>query len=121
MLAASHSFLCELGMIVGAGTDDHELDVIGWATCWDGCDDDAHRGVAEFLVSRGARHHIFSAIAMNLADEVRRLVAAEVPAAVALAAGAAAVPHAGHAAVAWLLPGLALAAGGLALGNVCVC
>lgn len=27
ILAASHSFLCELGMIVGAGTDDHELDV----------------------------------------------------------------------------------------------
>jgi hypothetical protein len=48
---------------------------------------------------------------------LRRLVAVEVPAAVALAAGAAAVPHAGHAAVAWLLPGLALAAGGLALGT----
>lgn len=60
--------------VVGHG-DDHELEVIGWATCWEGCDDAAHRAVADFLVSRGAGHHIFSAIAMNLADEVRRIVA----------------------------------------------
>jgi ankyrin repeat protein len=64
------------GDVVGHG-DDHELEIIGWATCWDGCDDDAHRAVADFLVSRGARHHIFSAIAMNLVDEVRRIVAAD--------------------------------------------
>jgi ankyrin repeat protein len=64
------------GDVVGAG-DDHELDVIGWATCWDGCDDEAHRAIAEFLLSRGARHHIFSAIAMNLGGEVRRIVANE--------------------------------------------
>jgi ankyrin repeat protein len=62
------------GDVVGRG-DDHELEVIGWATCWDGCDDAAHRAIADYLVSRGARHHIFSAIAMDLADEVRRLVA----------------------------------------------
>src|SRR5262249_18031431 len=43
----------------------------------DGCDDAAHRAVAEFLISRGARHHIFSAIALNLADEVRRIVTAD--------------------------------------------
>lgn len=61
------------GDVVGEG-DDHELQVIGWATCWDGCDDDAHRAVVELLLSRGARHHIFSAIAMNLSDEVRRIV-----------------------------------------------
>ena len=64
------------GDVVGRG-DDHELEVIGWATCWNGCDDDAHRAVANFLVSRGARHHIFSAIALNLADEVRRIVASD--------------------------------------------
>jgi hypothetical protein len=62
------------GDVVGHG-DDHELEVIGWATCWDGCDDDAHRAVVDLLLSRGARHHIFSAIAMNLGDEVRRIVA----------------------------------------------
>jgi len=63
------------GDVVGHG-DDHTLDVIGWATCWDGTDQ-RHHAVAEFLVSRGARHHIFSAISMNLADHVRRIVAAD--------------------------------------------
>jgi ankyrin repeat protein len=62
------------GDVIGHG-DDHELEVIGWATCWYGCDDTVHRAIAEFLVSRGARHHIFSAVAMNLADEVGRIVA----------------------------------------------
>ncbi len=64
------------GDVVGRG-DDHELEVIGWATCWDGCDDEAHRAVVDLLLSRGARHHIFSAIATNDADEVRRIVAAD--------------------------------------------
>ena len=64
------------GDVIGHG-DDHELEVIGWATCWEECDDEAHRAVAEFLIGRGARHHIFSAIAMNLEDEVRRIVAAD--------------------------------------------
>ncbi len=64
------------GDVVGRG-DDHELEVIGWATCWDGCDDEAHRAVADFLVGRGARHHVFSAIALDLADELRRIVAAD--------------------------------------------
>lgn len=61
------------GDVIGHG-DDHALEVIGWATSWEGCDDAAHRAVAEFLLSRGARHHIFSAIAMSLPDEVRRIV-----------------------------------------------
>ncbi|MEW5917542.1 MAG: ankyrin repeat domain-containing protein [Gemmatimonadota bacterium] len=64
------------GDVVGSG-DDHQLEVIGWATAWDGSDDAAHRAIADFLVSRGARHHIFSAIAFGLADEVRRIVAAD--------------------------------------------
>ena len=62
------------GDVIGRG-DDHALEVIGWATCWNGSDDPAHRAVADFLVSRGARHHIFSAIAMNLGTEVRSIVA----------------------------------------------
>ena len=62
------------GDIIGSG-DDHQLDVIGWACCWEGGNDAAHRAIADFLVSRGARHHIFSAIELNLADEVRRIVA----------------------------------------------
>jgi ankyrin repeat protein len=64
------------GDVIGHG-DDHELEVIGWATCWDGCDDPPHRAIADLLVDRGARHHIFSAIAMGLADEVRRIVAGD--------------------------------------------
>ena len=62
--------------VIGAG-DDHGLEIIGWATCWEGCDDDAHRAVADLLVRRGARHHIFSAIAVRDADLVRAIVAAE--------------------------------------------
>ena len=62
--------------VVGAG-DDHALEVIGWATCWDGSDDDAHRAIANMLVRHGARHHVFSLIALNRGDELRRLVAAD--------------------------------------------
>ena len=62
------------GDVIGHG-DDHELQVIGWATGWDGCDDEAHRAVAEFLLNRGAHHHIFSAIAANLPAVVRHIVA----------------------------------------------
>ena len=60
--------------VIGAG-DDHALEVIGWAACWPGCDDAAHRAVADLLVAHGARHHVFSAIALGLEDEVRRIVA----------------------------------------------
>jgi ankyrin repeat protein len=55
------------GDVVGRG-DDHQLEVIGWAAS------SQNRAVADFLVSRGARHHIFSAIAFNDPDEVRRVV-----------------------------------------------
>ncbi len=61
------------GDVVGHG-DDHAMDVIGWACMWDGADDAEHRAVVDFLLSRGAKHHIFSAIAMDLPDEVRRIV-----------------------------------------------
>lgn len=69
--------LADAGGDVTGQDDDHALEVIGWASAWEGCDDDAHREVVELLLSRGARHHIFSAIAMNLAEEVRRIVAAD--------------------------------------------
>ena len=66
------------GDVVGHG-DDHALAVIGWATCWDGCDDDRHREIVGRLIAHGARHHIFSAMSMHLPDEMRR-IAAERPA-----------------------------------------
>jgi ankyrin repeat protein len=62
------------GDVIGAG-DDHELEVIGWATCWDRGDDPAHRAIAELLLKHGARHHIFSLIALGRADALRQLVA----------------------------------------------
>ena len=65
--------LVEAGGDVAGEGDDHALGVIGWATCWE----PSHPQVAEFLVSRGARHHIFSALALGLADEVRAIVAAD--------------------------------------------
>lgn len=64
------------GDVIGDG-DDHALQVIGWATGWEGCDDATHRAIADFLVSRGARHHIYSAMALNDAEEIRRIVAAD--------------------------------------------
>ena len=62
--------------MVGDG-DAHELGAIGWAACWAETDPGVRRSVADFLVSRGARHHIFSAIALDLGAEVRRLAAAD--------------------------------------------
>ena len=64
------------GEVVGEG-DDHALGMIGWATGWDGCDDATHRAIADFLISRGARHHIYSAMSIGDEDEVRRIVAAD--------------------------------------------
>src|SRR6266566_9795271 len=61
------------GDVVGRG-DDHELEVIGWAAY------SQNRAVADFLVSRGARHHIYSAIAFNDPEEVRRVVEKNPPA-----------------------------------------
>lgn len=78
--AAATGNLAVVRALVDAGTDvighgdDHAMEVIGWACMWDGGNDAAHRAVVDFLLSRGARHHIFSAIAMDLPDEVRRIV-----------------------------------------------
>lgn len=65
--------LVDAGGDVTAEGDDHALGVIGWATCWE----PAQPAVAEFLVTRGARHHIFSALALGLTDEVRAIVTAD--------------------------------------------
>jgi ankyrin repeat protein len=75
--AASGSLDCvrllvEAGADVIGDGDDHRLNVIGWATCFDA----AHAHVAAFLVDQGARHHVFSAIALGLEDEVRALAPA---------------------------------------------
>jgi ankyrin repeat protein len=56
----------------GAG-DVHEMDTIGWATVVG----EAHRDVVDLLVERGARHHVFSAIALGDVDLLRRVIAAD--------------------------------------------
>lgn len=67
--------LADAGGDVVGRADDHELEVIGWATCW--ATDANQRAIADLLVSLGARHHIFSAIALDLPGEVRRIVSAD--------------------------------------------
>jgi ankyrin repeat protein len=56
---------------VGEG-DYHELGVIGWATAWDYIE--AKKEIVDYLLTHGARHNIFSAVAMGETDSIRRLV-----------------------------------------------
>ncbi|MEM6314898.1 MAG: ankyrin repeat domain-containing protein [Planctomycetota bacterium] len=65
--------LADAGGDVHGDGDDHEMGVLGWATCLGRVQED----VAEFLLERGARLHIFSALALGRADDVRRLVQAD--------------------------------------------
>ena len=50
--------------------DAHQLDAIGWATVFA----EPRRDVVHLLVERGAKHHIFSAVALNDLDLARRVV-----------------------------------------------
>lgn len=63
--------LIDAGCDVQGVGDAHQLDVIGWATAFA----EPRRDVVQLLVERGARHHIFSAIALGDLDLVRRVVA----------------------------------------------
>src|SRR5262245_53687297 len=77
--AAQEGHLDIVRRLVAAGADidgegdEHELGVIGWATCFRM----AHREVAEFLLAHGAKPTIFAAIALGCADLVRKLVEAD--------------------------------------------
>lgn len=53
---------------IGEG-DDHQLEVIGWATCFGGF----HREVADYLLAHGARQTIFAATAMGDLDAIRSI------------------------------------------------
>jgi ankyrin repeat protein len=55
--------------VVGEG-DDHHLEVLGWATCLGRIRED----VAAYLLRAGARLNIWSAIALDRADDVRAFV-----------------------------------------------
>lgn len=62
------------GDVHGAG-DDHELDVIGWATFFHtpGGEPGEAPETARLLLKRGARHHVISAISMNDKAALRAL------------------------------------------------
>ncbi len=63
--------LLDAGADVHGVGDLHELEVIGWATVFGPTID---QEVVDLLVERGARHHIFSAIAMKDPTPIRRVV-----------------------------------------------
>lgn len=78
-LAAHAADVEVVEMLLDAGSDalgdgdDHGIGVLGWATCLGRVRAD----VASLLLGRGARLDIWSAIALDRADDVRRLVQAE--------------------------------------------
>lgn len=73
-LAAANRSLDSVRLLVDAGADVHgegdlhEGGVIGWAAA------KGNEAVVDLLLARGARHHIFSAMALGDRDLVRRLV-----------------------------------------------
>ena len=56
---------------IGEG-DYHELGVIGWATAWEYLN--PSNEIVDYLLTHGARHNIFSAVAMGDVEAIRRLV-----------------------------------------------
>jgi ankyrin repeat protein len=65
--------LIDAGADIDGEGDAHEVGVIGWATCFR----QVRTEIAEFLLARGARPTIFSAVALGRGDLVRALVAAD--------------------------------------------
>ena len=57
---------------IGEG-DYHELGVIGWATAWDYIQPNPE--ILTYLLAHGARHNIFSAVALGEVETIRELVA----------------------------------------------
>lgn len=65
--------LVETGADIHGEGDLHELGVLGWATCFA----QVRHDVARYLMDRGARLHVFSAIALGQGDAVRRMIEAD--------------------------------------------
>ena len=65
--------LLDAGADIDGEGDVHEVGVIGWATCFRS----VRARVADYLLARGAKPTIFSAVALDRADLVRQLVAAD--------------------------------------------
>lgn len=62
--------LLDAGSDVHGTGDLHRIEVIGWATLFA----DVRRDIVDLLVERGARHHVFSAIALGDLELLRRVV-----------------------------------------------
>jgi ankyrin repeat protein len=75
--AADAADLKVVEMLVDAGADvvgdgdDHQVGVLGWATCFR----NVRQDVADYLLGRGAKLNLWSAIALDRTDEVRDLIA----------------------------------------------
>ena len=65
--------LVEAGADVIGDGDDHRLGVLGWATCFH----DTRNDVADYLLARGARLNLWSAIALGRTEDLRRMIAAD--------------------------------------------
>lgn len=63
--------LLDAGADVNGHGDLHQLEVIGWATCFGST---IPRDVVDLLVARGAKHHVFSAIACKDLALISRVV-----------------------------------------------
>lgn len=72
--------LLDAGSDVHGSGDDHQLDVIGWATVFRAPGDDptkmdaSRRELISLLLERGARHHVFSAICVGDLNLIQQLV-----------------------------------------------
>jgi ankyrin repeat protein len=77
--AAAHGDLETIRLLVEAGADidgkgdDHGVGVLGWATCFG----DVRQEVATYLLDRGAKLNVWTAIALDRADDLRAMVAAD--------------------------------------------
>ena len=75
--AAAHGDLETIRLLVEAGADvnckgdDHEVSVLGWATCFRQVRED----VAAYLLSHGAQLNLWTAIALDRVDDVRAMIA----------------------------------------------
>ena len=84
--AAAHAHLDTVRALVDAGADVqgvgdvHQLDVIGWASFYHAPGDDptqmpaARRELVAYLIQRGARHHIFSAMSVGDLKLIQQVV-----------------------------------------------
>jgi ankyrin repeat protein len=75
--AAAHGDLETIALLVEAGADidgngdDHGVGVLGWATCFR----EVRQDVAAYLLGHGATLNLWTAIALDRADELRAIIA----------------------------------------------